>query len=249
MSICSESITVINVADELARDIFSGRYQPGDFIPKEMDICERFSLSRTVVRRHLGLLVDGGIIERISGYGSRVREYSEWKILDPLVTEWMTRFAAPNQEIQREVLSFRLTVEPYVAMTAAGQATAHDLVAIEEAFDGMRRYANHGGDPEQRRIHSDFDVAFHVAMFKATHNIVWAQLSHILRPSIYLLIVETNVGTANPEESLERHRRLMESIRLRQPEAAFLAAQEILKGTSRSLDLEHPVAALTAAHP
>lgn len=231
--------TVINVADLLVEDIFSGLYQPGDFIPKEMEICERFALSRTVVRRHLAQLVNGGIIERISGHGSRVREFAEWKILDPQVTEWLTRFAAPNQEIQREILKFRLSVEPYVAMTAAQQATAQDLVAIEEAFHGMGQNLRHHGDPHLRQIHSGFDVAFHVAIFRATHNIVWAQLSHILRPSIYLLVSESNVSATDPEKSLERHRELMDSIRMRQPQTAFKAAQSILQGTSDALGLQY----------
>lgn len=228
-----------NLTDHLVSDIFSGRYQPGDFIPKEMQICDQFGLSRTVVRRHLSQLVDGGIIERISGHGSRVREYSEWRILDPVVTEWMTRFAAPNEEIQREVLSFRLSVEPHVAYLAAQQANARDLVAIEEAFDGMAGDMKNGGTRERRRLHSESDVAFHVAIFRATHNIVWAQLSHILRPSIHLLVYESNVSADDPEDSLERHRRLMEAIRMRQPDAAFKAAYAVLEGTSRALGLMH----------
>lgn len=226
-------------ADRLVKDIFSGVYQPGDWIPKELEICEQLGLSRTIVRRHLMQMVDGGIIERIPGHGSRVREYPEWRILDPVVTDWMTRFAAPNQEIQREVLAFRLTVEPYVAMAAAREATAHDLVAIEEAFHGMGQNFRHNGEPTARRIHSDYDLAFHVAIYKATQNIVWAQISHILSPSIYLLVSESNVSATDPEESLERHRQLMDSIRMRQPAAAFHAAHAILEGTSHALGLEH----------
>ncbi|WP_353215379.1 FadR/GntR family transcriptional regulator [Salinisphaera hydrothermalis] len=237
-----------NLTDRLVSDIFSGHYKPGDFIPKEMQICEEFGLSRTVVRRHLSQLVDGGVIERISGYGSRVREYSEWHILDPLVTEWMTRFAAPNEEIQREVLSFRLSVEPHVAMAATRQANAHDLVAIEEAFNGMARTLDEAKTGERRRLDSESDVAFHVAIFRATHNIVWSQLSHILRPSIHLLVVESNVSATDPEDSLERHRRLMEAIRMRKVEDAFYAAHAILEGTSLALGLEHTRPEVVPAH-
>ncbi|MFG6179312.1 FadR/GntR family transcriptional regulator [Halomonas sp. THAF12] len=226
-----------SVADFLAEAIFSGRYQPGDFVPKEVDLCEQFAINRSAVRSDLRQLVDVGIIERISGHGSKVREYAEWNILDPQVTNWMTRYATPNPRIQQEILSFRLDVEPYVAMTAAKRATARDLVAIEEAFEGMGQNL-HGADGQDGRLHSDFDVAFHVAIFKATHNIVWAQLSHILRPSIYMLIEKSNVSASDPEESLERHRQLMECIRARQPREAFLAAQAVLKGTADALGIE-----------
>jgi len=239
-----------SVAEALAKEIFAGHYQPGDFVPKEIDLCDQFSLNRSAVRSDLRRLVDAGIIERISGYGSRVRAYSEWNILDPQVTDWMVQFAAPNPGIQREILTFRLDVEPYVAMTAAKRATARDLVAIEEAFEGMGqdfRYpdsrnpelAQHGR-LHSSRLQSDWDVAFHVAIFKATHNIVWTQLSHILRPSIHLLVQTSNVSASDPEQSLERHRHLMECIRTRQPREAFFASVAVLEGTADALGMEMP---------
>nr|WP_221180069.1 FCD domain-containing protein [Salinisphaera japonica] len=220
----------------MASAILSGRYQPGDFIAKEMDICQTSGLSRTVVRRHLAQLVDVGMIERISGYGSRVCEVSEWHILDPVVTRWLSLYAAPNEEIQREILSFRLSVEPQVAMIAARHATARDLLAIEEAVDGMARHMQ-GSAASTGRLHSESDVAFHVAIYRATHNIVWSQLSHILRPSIHLLVDESNSSAPDPAESLERHRLLMEAIRLRRPDDAFHAAEAVLQGTRRALGL------------
>ncbi|MGQ7249718.1 FadR/GntR family transcriptional regulator [Halomonas sp. V046] len=235
-----------SISEHLAEAIFSGRYHPGDFVPKEVDLAEQFQINRSAVRSDLRQLVDTGIIERISGHGSKVRAFEEWNILDPQVTDWMTRFAAPNPEIQREILAFRLDVEPYVAMTAARRATARDLVAIEEAFDGMAREMN-AVDGCAKRLHSDYDIAFHVAIFKATRNIVWSQLSHILRPSIYLLIEMSNESATDPEASLERHRELMEAIRARQPQQAFRAAQAVLAGTADALGLQPGDAILGSA--
>ncbi|TVU70254.1 FadR family transcriptional regulator [Cobetia crustatorum] len=225
------------MSEYLAEAIFSGKYRPGSFVPKEVDLAEEFQINRSAVRSDLRQLVDAGIIERISGHGSKVRAFEEWNILDPQVTHWMTCYAAPNPEIQREILAFRLDVEPYVAMTAARRATARDLVAIEEAFDGMAQDMN-AAENGMKRLHSDYDIAFHVAIFKATRNIVWSQLSHILRPSIYLLIEMSNENATDPEASLERHRILMEAIRTRQPQKAFLAAQAVLGGTADALGLE-----------
>ncbi len=226
-----------SVTEYLAEAIFSGRYRPGDLVPREVDLSAQFSLNRSAVRSDIRQLVDAGIIERISGHGTRVRDFDAWNILDPQVTDWMTRYAAPNPDIQREILAFRLDVEPWVAMTAARRATARDLVAIEEAFEGMEREMYSAGS-DARRLHSDHDIAFHVAIFKATRNIVWSQLSHILRPSIYLLIEMSNESSTDPEASLERHRELMEAIRARQPQTAFRAAEAVLAGTAEALGLQ-----------
>ncbi|MFC0267392.1 FadR/GntR family transcriptional regulator [Kushneria aurantia] len=223
-----------NLADQLMAAILGGQYQPGDFIPKEMAICRDYGLSRNQVRHHLATLVRGGIIERISGHGSRVRDFSQWQILDPAVTDWIARYGAPHPDIQREVLHFRLTVEPWVAMMAATSATAHDLVAIEEAFEGMQCCLRETGSER----YNDQDVAFHIAIYRATHNIVWSQLSHVLRPSIHMLVVRSNIGTHDPLPSLDRHRELMNAIRMRQPEKARQAAVTILEGTALALGVE-----------
>ncbi|WP_111412714.1 FadR/GntR family transcriptional regulator [Billgrantia lactosivorans] len=226
-----------SVAEHLAKGIFSGRYQPGDFVPKELELCEQFNLNRSAVRSDLRQLVDVGIIERISGHGSKVRDYEAWNILDPSVTAWLTRYASPNPRIQREILAFRLDVEPYVAMTAAKRAKARDLVAIEEALEGMERCLASKPTMDVAQ-YSDYDVAFHVAIFKASHNIVWSQLSHILRPSIHLLVETSNDSTSDPVTSFERHRKVMEAIRARQPLAAFHAARAVLEGTADALGIE-----------
>lgn len=228
----------LSVAEYLAEEIFYGRYRPGDFVPKEVDLAERFSINRAAVRSDLRQLVDAGVIERISGYGSKVREYEEWNILDPQVTDWIARYSYPSPRVQHEILAFRLDVEPYVAMAAAKRAKARDLVAIEEAFEGMGQYFHDAERPEEYRLHIDNDVAFHVAIFKATHNIVWSQLSHILRPSIQLLVAESINCATDSEEALERHRVLMECIRSRDANGAFIAAQAVLGGTAQALGID-----------
>ncbi|MCS2608288.1 FadR/GntR family transcriptional regulator [Halomonas dongshanensis] len=232
------------IDEYLVKDIFGGRYRPGDMVPREIDLCEQFAINRSAVRSDLRQLVEAGILERISGHGSRVREYAEWRILDPQVTAWLTRYASPNPLILKEILAFRLDVEPYVAMTAAKRATARDLLAIEDAFEGMGQNLSNAAEEDERRLHSECDIAFHEAIFKATHNIVWAQLSHILRPSIFMTVSMSNRLAMDSEESLERHRVLMESIRLRRPREAFKAAEAVLAGTGAALGLEYSATSL-----
>lgn len=227
-----------SAAEFLAEEIFYGRYQPGDFVPKEVDLAEKFSINRAAVRSDLRQLVDVGIIERISGYGSRIREYEKWNILDPQITDWITRYSYPSPKIQHDILAFRLSVEPYVAMAAAKCAKARDLVPIEEAFEGMGQHFHDTDNPEEYRLHIDSDVAFHVAIFKATNNIVWSQLSHILLPSIKLLVAESINCATDTEDALERHRVLMECIRSRDAKGAFIASQAVLQGTAHALSID-----------
>lgn len=227
-----------DIADVLAEAIFSGQYGPGDFVPRELDLCERFGVSRSTVRSALQTLVAAGLLTRISGQGTRVRALQEWHLLDPQVSTWMARFAQPNPRIQREIFAFRVAVEPFVARLAAEHATAADLLAIESAYEGMIQALEHDDLHWQGISHDDYDVAFHEAIFAASHNLVWAQISHVLKPAIALLVERSNHSADELHDSMERHRRMMEAIRLRQPEAAEQAALSVLERTGRDLGME-----------
>lgn len=228
------------VTDHLARRIFSGELLPGDVVPKETELAEQFAISRASVRSGLAPLAALGIIQRQAGRGTTVQDYREWTILDPAVTGWMVDHAAPNPAFLRGIFEFRRTTEPLIAAMAASRAKARDLVAIEEAFDAMER---HWDDPRSGDRESAFtlaDIDFHTAIYRATHNLVWAQLAHILRPSILLVIRQSNDTADELRDSLERHRTLMDSIRLRQPDAAFDAALRVMNRTGYDLGLSSP---------
>lgn len=58
----------------LRREIESGRYQPGDTLPSEGEICARYEVSRSVVRQTLTNLTHAGLIRTERGRGSFVAE-------------------------------------------------------------------------------------------------------------------------------------------------------------------------------
>ncbi|MDN6179834.1 MAG: FadR family transcriptional regulator [Halomonas subglaciescola] len=227
-----------DIADYLAEAIFSGQYAPGSFVPKELDLCAQFGVSRSTVRSAFQTLVAAGLLTRISGQGTRVRELQEWHLLDPRVSDWMARFARSNALIQKEIFSFRVAVEPFVASLAARHATAADLLVIENAYEGMIRTLEHDDLCWQGQTHDQYDVAFHEAIFAASHNLIWSQISHVLKPAIAMLVEKSNRNAGELNDSLERHRHVMEAIRLRQPEPAAQAALAVLDRTSRDLDLK-----------
>ncbi|MGE4532997.1 FadR/GntR family transcriptional regulator [Halomonas sp.] len=227
-----------DIAEDLARGIFAGDHAPGSFLPRELDLCETYGVSRSTVRSALQQLVSGGMVVRISGQGSRVRELADWHLLDPRVSDWMARFAQPNARIRRDIFAFRVAVEPFMARLAAQHATAADLLAIETAWESMIRALEAPDRRHEKRTHDEHDVAFHEAIFAATHNLMWAQLSYMLKPAIGLLVETSNHSAAELSDSMERHRRLMEAIRLRQPEQAERAALSVLERTGLDLGFD-----------
>lgn len=228
------------VTEYLAHQIFAGHLLPGSVVPKETELATLFGISRASVRSGLAPLVSLGIIQRQAGRGTTVQEHREWTILDPAVTGWMVEHAAPNPEFLREIFEFRRTTEPLISAMAAIHAKARDLVAIEEAYDAMERHYDSPRSGERDSAFTLADIDFHTAIYRATHNLVWAQLAHILRPSILLVIRRSNDTADELRDSLDRHRTLMDSIRLRQPDAAFDAALRVMNRTGYDLGLSSP---------
>jgi GntR family transcriptional regulator len=60
------------IADELARRIEAGAYQPEQRLPGEAEVCAEFGVSRITVKKALEILVDRGFIIRLVGKGTFV---------------------------------------------------------------------------------------------------------------------------------------------------------------------------------
>jgi GntR family galactonate operon transcriptional repressor len=234
----------------LGQALLAGRWHPGETFPRELDICQHFEVSRNQVRNALATLVALGLIERTAGRGSVVCEIGEWHLLDPLVSVWLADLETPDAQLLREIFAFRYSAEPAVARLAARAAEAEDIERLEAAFAGMQRTA---GKPQASAQHAEYDVAFHDAIYRASHNLVWRQMGHLLRPSIIALIQRSQAHLQplhdGLDDSLARHECLLEAIRRRDANAAEAAATDVLRRTAIDLGIVADASARPATAP
>lgn len=223
-----------NLARLLAKALLAGHWQPGDTFPRELDIGKHFAVSRNQVRNALASLTAVGLIERTAGRGTVVREMGDWHLLEPLMSEWMTGLVNLDPQLVRAIYAFRFSAEPVVAGLAAQAADADDIERLEDALAGMEKTAS---SVEARAEHAEYDVAFHDATYRASHNLVWRQMGHLLRPSIMALIHRSQHHTDALDDSLGRHRQVLDAIRNRDVSAAESAAREVLRRTAIDLGI------------
>lgn len=62
-----------DVRDEIHDFILSGRYNPGDRLPRDADIADELNCARSTVQRAMQDLSDSGLVERRRKGGTRVR--------------------------------------------------------------------------------------------------------------------------------------------------------------------------------
>ncbi|QNI03350.1 FadR family transcriptional regulator [Halomonas sp. SH5A2] len=218
----------------LAQALLAGHWQPGDVFPRELDISAHFNVSRNQVRNALTSLTAAGLLERTAGRGTLVRDIGDWHLLDPLMSEWMTGLVNLDPQLVRAIYAFRYSAEPVVAGLAAQAAQAEDLERLDNAFAGMEKTAS---SVEARAEHAEYDVAFHDATYRASHNLVWRQMGHLLRPSIMALIHRSQDRTDTLDDSLARHLQVLDTIRNRDANGAERAAREVLRRTAIDLGI------------
>ena len=103
-----------HIVDQIHALIREGRWEPGDQIPPERELAERFRVSRTSVREALRALEMQGMIESRQGGGTFVRSANAEALIPPL-----TAAILRGQRELPEVLEVRELIEPGIARLAA----------------------------------------------------------------------------------------------------------------------------------
>lgn len=200
------------IAERIRQMIVEGTLRPGEPLPAERDLAQRFGVSRGSVRDAVRMLELIGLLDTRHGEGTFVQELS----VDNLVTPLATVLAA-NQRLQEELLDVRRMFEPAVARQAAARVTDEELAEMQHILDAQQAKVEAG----QTAIAED--SAFHCAIARATHNQVVARIMETVND----LLIESRKITlrqeGRPLRSLEGHRAVVAALRRRDPEAAFRA--------------------------
>jgi len=138
------------------------KFEPGDRIPSERDLAERFLVSRGVIREALSVLEAMRVVERRPQSGMYLREDSAGS-LDALVLE--ADFGVPlNAADVRDLNEFRALIELQAVEIACARRTKTDIDRIDAILTQSKRKLEAG------QSLSDQDTEFHLAICIATHN-------------------------------------------------------------------------------
>jgi DNA-binding FadR family transcriptional regulator len=211
------------VVSELERMIAEQYPQPGQRVPKEADLAERFQVSRVVIREAMKILEDRGLVDVRAGRGTFTLTPSPGKVKELLMRLFKDQPIPSLLEMER-LLELRQVLEETAAGLAAVRASQEDLDAMASALQAM----GHGGsEPET----IEADLRFHCAVAKATHNhyfeIVIEPLTHTFIQQMTL----TNLSHLG----VELHCHIYEAVRSRNPVAARQAVRRLMKSTQADL--------------
>ena len=210
------------LAGRLGREIVSGIYPPGSLLPNAMEMCARFSVSRTALREAYSMLSAKSLIVAKPKIGTRVRAQSEWNLLDPEVLAWRLE-AEPAEHFVDDLFVFREMVEPAAAALAAAARSRTTIDRIAEAYERMDRFKNGAGD----LIGADLD--FHMGILEATENPFLVALGGLIHAALECTFKLSWEGARHiQDDRLHQHKVLFEAIRDGAAEPARKRMAELL---------------------
>jgi DNA-binding FadR family transcriptional regulator len=151
------------VVHQIVNDIVHGVYQPGATLPPEADLCDRFAVSRTVIRESIKIIQEKGLVHIAHGRGTRVTDPRQWNLLDETVLSAIVAGDA-NLSFLDELVITRAALEAELAAGAAGSHTPDDHLRIAAALEAMRSAVG------RAREFAEADVHFHDMVMAASRN-------------------------------------------------------------------------------
>jgi len=208
------------------KQIAQGEFEPGSALPSEAELCERFEVSRNVMREVIKVLSTKKLIDAQPHRGLFVMPTEQWNYLDADVLEWALE-KGTNPELISSLIEVRSLIEPTITRWAAERATAVDLVAIEASYNDMVANRNNV------LAFQEADIRFHKAILLATHNVVIQQLSGAVSARQRAIFDYTIISEAKHMNlTMKEHNDLFDAIRRKNPEAAERACHDMVVRTA-----------------
>ena len=199
-------IKVEKPADKIIKQIkqliSSGQLNPGDRLPSERQLSEKFNIGRTAVRDALKKLEFYGILKTQPQSGTVVAGLGI-TALEGLITDVLKMEGSDF----RALIETRVLLEAHSARFAALRRTDDDIVAISNALNAYEKAVESGSNAVEE------DLLFHLAIAEASKNLVLKSLMLIITPDILTYFKENNVCAGDkPLSALEEHHIILEHI-------------------------------------
>lgn len=194
------------------------RYAPGERLPSERDLAERFGVSRTVLREALSVLEMTGMIERRPNSGLFIPASIEKSSFEATVLQSELGLPIERSVIEQSLEVRRILELEAVTLACERRGTA-DLARMEEILKETERRLSAG----QNIV--DLDENFHLAIAAATRNEIFAQIVHGFFRSSRRRREHYFASVERRQRSHEEHGRIVDAIR----RADGAAAREAMK--------------------
>ena len=205
--------------DSLGRAIVTGRFEQEHF-PTEAELAKQHGVSRSVTREAVKMLTAKGLLSARPRQGTVVQPTTSWNLFDTDVLRWLLERQF-SVELLKQFNQLRVAIEPEAAALAARFGENEDLQRIDAGLARMEA-ADKGQDDTL-----ESDIAFHVAVLRASRNPFYAQFRDVVGTALRTSIRFTN-RIKGRTASVADHKAVRDAIVARDPESARAAMRALI---------------------
>lgn len=225
----------LSVADELARFILN-EMSPGQQLPSEAELAERYSVSRLTLREAVKVLAGRGLLDIGRGRRAVVTEPGSGAL-----TDFIASIVLRDPRGMFDLLELRMSFEVQSATLAARRANRAGFAAMEAALAGMRECAESvepASEDNEIAFH-EHDVRFHGAVALASGNrmimFMFESMAPTLRRGFHLSRLGQYERGGGLQDTLKAHTAIFEAIHSGNSKAAGAAMRAHLDDTERDI--------------
>ena len=222
--------TVDETVQKIGARIVTGDFAEGRILPKETDLSAEYAIGRSTLREAVKILSGKGLVRTARRYGTQVCPRSTWNFLDPDVLAWYASVPANVPDLLLSIIELRSAIEPSIAELATRRATPAEADAIKLHAEALLNVLP--SEPVE------FDIAFHVALLRATHNLLFVALGPTYETLLRAQFKSSwSIMDKNPSYFPdERHLRLAEAVLARDAMKASRIAKDMMRVSRQNVE-------------
>ncbi|MBL1066879.1 FadR/GntR family transcriptional regulator [Streptomyces sp. 7-21] len=202
------------VAEQIQRDLLSQGMKPGDRLPTEPQLVERYGVSRTVIREAGRILDQRGLVDIRPGRGMVVAQPD-----GSAVARHYALMLGMNVATFQQLMETRLLVEVEVAALAAERRSEEDLRELRACVDRARQH------PGDYTVCLEADIRFHEVVTRASGNPFFSWFMDPVNTCLRQSYKDAFRYLASLPQTLEEHGAILAAIEARDPEEARRASR------------------------
>ena len=214
---------------QIEKLILRGILRPGDRLPPERELAERFGVSRPSLREAIANLDEKGLLISKANSGIFVAD-----VLGNAFSPALIELFSCHEESVDDYITFRRDLEGLAAERTAKFGSSTDLQVIQTIFDKMEA-AHQKRDPtDEARLDADF----HLSIIETSHNVIMLHMMRsmyeLLRNGVFYNRQKMFQQRTTRFELLTQHETINRAIQKRDPTAARQAVEAHLDYVARS---------------
>ena len=204
-----QKTVVEQVMEQIKELIASGKYQPGDKIPTEHELAEKFGIGRSSIREAIKIFNYLGVLKSKAAKGTFLSDRAN------ISTEALSWSILLGKDEMGELIETRGAIELWsiIHLTSLGSKDKEHMdnviKELQDIVDGMQKSLDAG---ELEKL-IDADYNFHNVIVKSTGNGLFYSIYKTLKSFMYEEIEQSQNDYTDPNMIISEHQSILDTIR------------------------------------